>query len=101
MFYKPTGVYRGRDEIDRIAAAIKATHPDFRYQPIAAPEELGMPGESDGSQAVPESRRHTRGPTSSLPRMATSQSSIRNYRSEHASLNGNRGKRGNSVLGSP
>jgi hypothetical protein len=23
------GVYRGRDEIDRIAGAVKATHPDF------------------------------------------------------------------------
>ena len=35
VFYDPNGgVYRGRDEIDRIAGAIKATHPDFRYQPI-------------------------------------------------------------------
>jgi hypothetical protein len=41
VFYEPRGVYRGRDEIDRVAGAIKATHPDFRYQPIAAPEELG------------------------------------------------------------
>jgi hypothetical protein len=38
------GVYRGRDEIDRIASAIRATHPDFRYQPIAEPEELGNGG---------------------------------------------------------
>jgi hypothetical protein len=45
VFYDPkTGVYRGRDEIDRIAGAIKATHPDFRYQPIAEPEELGNGG---------------------------------------------------------
>ncbi len=44
VFYEPRGVYRGRDEIDRVAAAIKATHPDFRYQPIAAPEELGNGG---------------------------------------------------------
>ena len=44
VFYEPRGVYRGRDEIDRIAGAIKATHPDFRYQPIAAPEELGNAG---------------------------------------------------------
>ncbi len=42
VFYDPNkGVYRGRDEIDRIASAIKATHPDFRYQLIAEPEELG------------------------------------------------------------
>ena len=38
------GVYRGRDEIDRVADAIRATHPDFRYQPIAKPEELGNGG---------------------------------------------------------
>jgi hypothetical protein len=45
VFYDPNGgVYRGRAEIDRIAGAIKATHPDFRYQPIAEPEELGNGG---------------------------------------------------------
>ena len=27
VFYEPRGVYRGRDEIDRVAGAIKATHP--------------------------------------------------------------------------
>jgi len=44
VFYEPRGVYQGRDEIDRIAGAIKATHPDFQYQPIAEPEELGNAG---------------------------------------------------------
>jgi hypothetical protein len=44
VFYEPGGVYRGRNEIDRVAGAIKATHPDFRYQPIAEPEELGKGG---------------------------------------------------------
>jgi len=55
VFYEPTnafaggvtreaGVHRGRDEIDRVAAAIKATHPDFQYQPIGEPEELGNGG---------------------------------------------------------
>ena len=45
VFYDPSGgVYRGRDEIDRVAGAIRATHPDFRYQPIAEPEELGDGG---------------------------------------------------------
>ena len=45
VFYDPKGgVYRGRDEIDRIAGAVKATHPDFRYQPIAEPEEVGNGG---------------------------------------------------------
>src|SRR2546421_12661950 len=42
--YEPGGVYRGRDEIDRISGVIRATHPDFQYQPIAAPEELGNGG---------------------------------------------------------
>jgi hypothetical protein len=45
VFYEPGGgVYRGRDEIDRIAGVIRATHTDFRYQPIAEPEELGNAG---------------------------------------------------------
>ncbi len=56
VFYEPKGVHRGRDEIDRIAGVIKATHPGFHYQPIAEPEELenagrirwvsGRPGET-------------------------------------------------------
>ena len=45
VFYEPSGrVYRGRDEIDRIAGTLRAMHPDFRYQPIAPPEELGDGG---------------------------------------------------------
>ena len=46
VFYDPTkgAAFRGRDEIDRIAGTIKATHPDFQYQPIAEPEELGNAG---------------------------------------------------------
>ena len=44
VFYEPRGVYRGRDEINRVAGTIRATHPDYRYQPIAAPEELGNGG---------------------------------------------------------
>jgi hypothetical protein len=45
VFYDPSkGVYRGRDEIDRIAGAIRATRPNFRYQPIAEPEECGNGG---------------------------------------------------------
>jgi hypothetical protein len=45
VFYDPNeGVYRGRDEIDRVAGAIRATHPDFRYQPTAEPEEVGNGG---------------------------------------------------------
>ena len=45
VFYDPnSGAHRGRDEIDRVAGAIKATHPDFQYQPIAPPEEAGDGG---------------------------------------------------------
>jgi hypothetical protein len=45
VFYDPSkNVYRGRDEIDRIAGVLRATHPEFTYQPIAEPEELGNGG---------------------------------------------------------
>jgi hypothetical protein len=44
VFSEPRGVHRGRDAIDRVAAAIKATHPDFGYRPIAEPEEVGNGG---------------------------------------------------------
>jgi SnoaL-like domain len=45
VFYDPNkGVYRGRNEIDRIAGEIRATHPDFRYEPTAEPEETGNGG---------------------------------------------------------
>ena len=41
VFYDPNkGAHRGRDAIDRIAGIIKATHPDYQYQPIGAPEEF-------------------------------------------------------------
>src|ERR1700726_2049360 len=40
VFYDPSkGAIRGRDEIDRIAGAIKATNLEFRFRPIAEPEE--------------------------------------------------------------
>ena len=45
VFYDPNGgIFRGRDEIDRIAGAIKATHADFEYQPLSPPEERGDAG---------------------------------------------------------
>jgi len=44
VFYEPKGVHRGRDEDRSHRSAIRATHPDFRYQPIAEPEELGNAG---------------------------------------------------------
>ena len=67
VFYEPRGVYRGRDEIDGVAGAIKATHPDFRYQPIAGPEDLAMAGGSDGYRAGLVRRQFTPGLTSSFP----------------------------------
>ena len=45
VFHDPKGsVFRGHDEIDRIAGVIKATHPDFKYQPLSPPEESGDAG---------------------------------------------------------
>jgi hypothetical protein len=45
VFYDPMGgVFRGRDEIDGIAGKLRAMHPDFRYQPIGKPEEVGNGG---------------------------------------------------------
>ena len=44
VFHEPKGVYHGREEIDRVAGRIKATHPNFRYQVIAEPKELGNRG---------------------------------------------------------
>ena len=40
VFYEPSGVHRGWDEIDRVAGAVKATHPDFSYTPLRPVEEL-------------------------------------------------------------
>ena len=41
VFHEPNGTYHGRDEINRIAGVIKASHPDFRYQPLSPPEVVG------------------------------------------------------------
>jgi hypothetical protein len=71
VFYDPSkGVYRGRDEIDRIAGAIKATHPEFRYQPTTEPANRAMAGWSAGYRASPVRRQLTPGPISSWCRTA-------------------------------
>src|SRR3984957_5017336 len=44
IFYEPNGIYRGRDEIDRISGVIKASHPEFRYQLLSPPEAPGDGG---------------------------------------------------------
>ena len=68
VFYDPrSGVYRGRDEIHRIAGAIRATHPDFRYQPIAGPRNWETAGGSNGYRAAQVRRQLTPGLISSLP----------------------------------
>src|SRR5229473_5862268 len=73
VFYDPSkGVYRGRDEIDRIAGAIKATHPEFRYQPITEPAESGNGGLVRWVSAARVRRQLTPGPISSLRRTAGS-----------------------------
>ena len=65
VFYGPNnGIYRGRDEIDRIAGVIKATHPDFRYQPISRLRRWAMAVGSGGCRAALASRRLTAEPIS-------------------------------------
>ena len=45
VFYDPNkGVYRGRDEIDRIAGAIRATHPDFDISQLLRLKKWAMAG---------------------------------------------------------
>jgi hypothetical protein len=45
VFYDSQGgIFRGRDEIDRIAGVIRETHSDFAYKPLAPPEERGDGG---------------------------------------------------------
>jgi hypothetical protein len=51
VFYEPKGVYRGRDEIDRIAGVIKASQPDFRYQPTVGPKSWERRPDSMGIRA--------------------------------------------------
>jgi len=54
VFHDPMGgVFRGREEIHRIAGVIKAGHPDFRYQPLAPPEEVGDGGRVRWVSGVP------------------------------------------------
>jgi hypothetical protein len=49
VFYDPkSGVHRGRDEIDRIAGAVKATHPAFNIFPSASLRSWASAGELFG-----------------------------------------------------
>ncbi len=79
-FHEPNGIYRGHDEIDRIAGVIKATHPDFRYQPLSPPE---VGDGFVGCRAVLVTRRLTREPISSsreTARLRPSISSLTSFR---------------------
>ena len=59
VFYDPNGgVYRGHDEIDRVAGEVKATHPDFRYQPLSPPETMGDGGRIRWVEGILASLRH-------------------------------------------
>jgi hypothetical protein len=54
VFYDPGGgIYRGHDEIHRIAGVIKATHPDFHYRPLAPPQETGNGGRARWVSGIP------------------------------------------------
>ena len=57
VFYDPNGgIFRGRGEIDRIAGLIKTAHPDFAYQPLFPPEELGDAGRVRWVSGTPSMR---------------------------------------------
>jgi hypothetical protein len=54
-------------ETDRIAGVIKATHPDFEYQPLFPPEELGDAGRVRWVSGAPGNPQLTREPILSSP----------------------------------
>ena len=60
----------GRDEVDRIAGAIRATHPDFRSRPRPNRRSCITPVASDGYRAAPATHRPMPEPTSSSLAMA-------------------------------
>ena len=58
MFYDPkTGVHRGRDEIDRVAGAIRATHSDFFISQLPSPRNWAMAAGSNGYRVAPAAER--------------------------------------------
>src|SRR5438309_9551720 len=64
VFHDPKGfIFRGRDEIDRIAGVIKATHPRFRISAPLPPEELGDAGRVRWVSGTPGKPQVMREPT--------------------------------------
>jgi hypothetical protein len=59
------GAYRGRDEIDRIAGVIKATHPDLAISRLRNPKKSATAGGFHGYRAALGKRRHMPGRISS------------------------------------
>ena len=58
VFYDPkTGVHRGRDEIDRVAGAIRATHSDFFISQLPSPRNWAMAAGSNGYRVAPAAER--------------------------------------------
>ena len=71
VFYDPSkGVYRGRDEIDRIAGAIKVLTLTFDISQSPSPRKWAMAGGSHGYRAALVRRQLTPGLISSLPATA-------------------------------
>src|SRR6266446_6233650 len=57
VFYEPGAVHRGRDEIDRIAGVIRATHPTIRSTPTAGPPERRNAGRVPWVSGSPAGRQ--------------------------------------------
>ena len=68
VFYDPSkGAYRGRDEIDRIAGAIKATILTFNISQLPSPRRWAMGGGFHGYRAALALRQNTPERISSSP----------------------------------
>ena len=44
VLYAPPGVFVGHEALDKFAAELRATHPDFAYTPRGAPQALHNAG---------------------------------------------------------
>ena len=54
VFYDPMKhAYRGHAEIDRIAGELRKMHPDFAYNPLKEPEEVGDSGRIQWTEGRP------------------------------------------------